>query len=153
MTADPLEIIRLSAAWSVALGEFFSALCNDEKSKWFHPHDLTQSAANILATYRGLDLYYIVTEAGRVVAYGMLRGWDEGYQVPSVGIAIHPQDRERGIGRVLMHFLHAVARSRGAKRIRLKVYRENTVAIKIYQSLGYSFECSDADEIVGFLDE
>ncbi len=59
---------------------------------------------------------------GSIVAYGMLRGWDEGYETPSLGIAVHSEWQARGVGRRMMEHLHQVARVRGAKRIRLKVY-------------------------------
>jgi len=106
----------------------------------------------MLAQYSGKDLYYVAVSGTAVAAYGMLRGWDEGYQVPSLGIAIHPDARGTGLASTFMQFLHAAARLRGATRVRLKVNSENTAARRLYQSLGYRFEDSDGGEIVGFVD-
>jgi ribosomal protein S18 acetylase RimI-like enzyme len=83
-----------------------------------------------------------------VIAYGLLRGWDEGYDTPSLGIAVSPRSQRNGIGRRLMEHLHDVARARGATRVRLKVYRENTPAVRLYEAFGYSFE-AEGDELIG----
>jgi ribosomal protein S18 acetylase RimI-like enzyme len=47
-----------------------------------------------------------------------------------------------------MEHLHDVARARGATRVRLKVYRENTPAVRLYEAFGYSFE-AEGDELIG----
>jgi ribosomal protein S18 acetylase RimI-like enzyme len=99
------------------------------------------------------DLYYVLVEGSVILGYGMLRGWDEGYAIPSLGIAIHPRARSNGLGRVFMHFLAAVARSRGAHKVRLRVMSKNTLAIRLYESLGYEFSAEQAGEyLVGFLE-
>jgi len=46
----------------------------------------------------------------------MLRGWDEGYETPSLGIAVHPDARGLGLARTFMGFLHAAASFQGAAR-------------------------------------
>ena len=69
----------------------------------------------------------------------MLRGWDQGFAVSSLGIATHAAARGIGLGRALMLYLHAEARRRGARRIRLKVYPDNRVAVELYRTLGYVF--------------
>ena len=86
-----------------------------------------------------------------VIGYGMLRGWDDGYETPSLGIAIAPGMQGRGLGRMLMEFLHAEARQRGADRIRLKVHAENVRAVALYQSLGYEFPGGEGGQMTGFL--
>ncbi len=87
-----------------------------------------------------------------MAGYGMLRGWDEGYEIPSLGIAILPGYQRKGLGRLLMTHLHEVARQRGAKRIRLKVYARNAAAVSLYSSLGYKLEPIDGGQYLGVLD-
>jgi len=87
-----------------------------------------------------------------VVGYGMLRGWDEGYAIPSLGIALDPSIRGRGYSRLLMNFLHETAKTRGATRVRLKVDSQNRPGIELYRSLGYIFEPQSSAELIGFLD-
>ena len=76
----------------------------------------------------------------------MLRGWDEGYAIPSLGIYVAPALRGTGAARLLMQYLHLCAKLSGATQIRLKVYRGNISATKLYQSLGYVFEKPDDPE-------
>ena len=90
----------------------------------------------------------------RFQAYGMLRGWDEGFSVPSLGIYVAQELRGSGAARLMMEHLHVTARLSGAKRIRLKVYPDNLPAYKLYVSLGYQFPDppGDEDQLVGILE-
>lgn len=147
---------------ATALADFFAALATAGNERVFHPHPLTHEAARAICHHRALaqgsvcDEYHIAIEtsgtsgSGPVVGYGILRGWAEGFSVPSLGIAVHPDHRGRGIARRLMAHLHAVAARRGAERVRLKVYRHNTQALGLYESLGYEFEPHSETELLGF---
>ncbi len=147
-----LECVQLSPQWAQPLVELFQALHEAGDDAEFHPHPFTADEAAKRCQYAGRDLYYVLVEQGRVLAYGMLRGWDEGYEIPSLGIAVHPNERGKGLGRLLMEFLHATARCRGARTIRLKVYPRNVRAVRLYESLGYVFRGEEAGQLVGFLD-
>ena len=86
-----------------------------------------------------------------VIGYGMLRGWDAGYNVPSLGIIVAPQSRGTGLGGLLMHYMHHLAKIRGAVRVRLKVYPENEAALSIYRKIGYVFdETLEQNQYVGY---
>jgi len=134
------------------LAAFFERLRAQEIDKFFHPHPLTAEEAPKRAAYHGRDFYGVFMEGTAVVGYGMLRGWDEGYQVPSLGIVIDPAAQGRGYGRLLMESLHATARQRGASRIRLKVYPDNTRAVALYRSMGYVFQAEEGGQLIGFLE-
>ena len=141
----------LSPGLAEPLAELFEALRAAGDERWFHPHPLTREEAERLSAYEGRDVYRVLTEDGRVLAYGMLRGWDEGYEVPSLGLAVHPRARGRGAGRALVDHLHEAARARGAARVRLTVYADNEPARRLYEELGYELERRGA-ELVGFVD-
>ncbi len=132
-----------------ALAGFFERLRAQGIEKYFHPHPLTADEAPKRATYRGRDFYCVLVQDAVVVGYGMLRGWDAGYEVPSLGIVIDPAAQGRGYGRRLMEFLHATARERGANRIRLKVYPDNLKAVALYRSLGYEFQGEENGQLMG----
>ena len=74
-----------------------------------------------------------------MVGYIMLRGWDEGFQIPSLGICVHPAWQGFGVGRLLMQAAICVARLRRSPAVRLKVYPDNLRAIELYRSLGFTF--------------
>ena len=138
-----MEIHLLRPGHAVALGRFFEELKERGADTVFHPHPLTADAALELANHRGKDLYFVLLDGEDVIGYGLLRGWDAGYDVPSLGIAIHPDMEGQGLARLLMHFLRHVAVRRGAKKIRLRVHRTNERAIGLYRSLGYTLTDDD----------
>jgi [ribosomal protein S18]-alanine N-acetyltransferase len=115
----------------------------------FHPHPFTKEEAALRAHYQGKDYYCARIEGEDIVGYGMLRGWDSGYVVPSLGIGVLPDYQGRGIGRALMTHLHNTARQRGATKIRLKVYADNFHAISLYRSMGYEFGANVGNECIG----
>ena len=147
-----VEIRTVSPEWERPLAEFFGAIQRSGETS-FHPHPLTEESAKAIAQYQGKDLYYLLVDGSAVFAYGMLRGWDEGYEIPSLGIAVHPESRGGRLGELMMHFLHAAARLKGARLVRLKVHHENTVARNLYAKLGYRFDSVEEDsQLVGKLE-
>jgi len=67
----------------------------------------------------------------------MLRGWDEGFEIPSFGILIDHHYRGLGLGKQIAEFGISEARDLGCPGIRLSVYASNVQAVKLYLSLGY----------------
>jgi [ribosomal protein S18]-alanine N-acetyltransferase len=139
-------------SWGSAIASFLLDLARTGDDRWFHPFTLDDASAVRIAASAGADVYLIATDKDRVVALGMLRGWDEGYAIPSLGIAVAATARGRGLGRAMMEQLQAEARRRGASKVRLTVDTGNRAAIELYGSLGYAFEAEADGRLVGFLD-
>jgi ribosomal protein S18 acetylase RimI-like enzyme len=119
---------------------------------FFRPHPFTRVEARRIANEGGRDTYALLVEGGRPVAYGMLRGWTEGYPVPSLGIAVRTSAQGRGLGRLMMAHLHAWATRRGATVVRLRVHPDNLRARRLYETLGYAYAGEDRGELVMLLD-
>jgi ribosomal protein S18 acetylase RimI-like enzyme len=150
-----LVTTRLSAGDAGRLGTFFELLQADpETVRFFHPHPLTPSCAGTLCTRQAscLDRYYITGYQGHIVAYSMLRGWDEGYETPSFGGCTHPELRGAGLGRWLLIHALAQCRAAGARKLRLTVYKENVRALHIYRKFGFAFSEKSEHELVGLVD-
>lgn len=148
-----LEVRRLVRDDVEALSRLFADLAADPGSAHFHPHALTPAEATWVAEYPGRDLYLGVFEHGVLIGYGLLRGWDAGFTVPSLGICLAPSARGRGLARRVMHALHAMARDASATRIRLKVHPDNLAAVALYTALGYVFDnAPEAGQRVGWMD-
>ena len=84
--SSALEIVRLGPRHTEAVRDLFSRIAADGTSRQFHPHPLTCEYAERICHYDGGDLYFGLRVYWRFLAYGMLRGWDEGFAVPSLGI-------------------------------------------------------------------
>jgi len=131
---------------------FLRALQEAGDEAHFHPHPFNTETVAELCSFDGEDIYCILVEGVRILGYAMLRGWEEGYEIPSLGIAVHPAERRAGLGKFIMEFLHLAARRRGAKKTRLRVYPHNTGARKLYERVGYRFESEEEGYLVGVKD-
>jgi len=149
LVAADIRYCRIDTTWIDKLIIFFESIHPSSNYKYFHPHPFDKEKAQELGYYKGRDLYFVQTIQKEICGYGMLRGWDEGYKIPSLGILIHSAHKGKGLGKEFMFFLHEQARKRGAKKIKLKVYPENTRAIHLYQKLGYSFSGKEYGQLIG----
>lgn len=103
----------------------------------FNPFPMTDETARRIALAPHKDHFYGAFLDGRIVALSMLRGWDEGYTVPSFGIIVDHRFHNRGIGAALTSFTVEEARRLGCERVRLSVYASNPAAVHIYASRGF----------------
>jgi ribosomal protein S18 acetylase RimI-like enzyme len=150
-----LEIIRLRPEHADMLAELFAGIAVDPLSSRFHPHPFTKEEAHRICKHSGQDVYQaLLVDGCRLLAYGMLRGWDEGFTVPSLGIYVASELRGSGAARLMMEHLHLTAHLSGAQQIRLKVYPENQAAYRLYASLGYQFseQASPEGQLIGILE-
>lgn len=146
-------IRRLEPDDSGRLTKFFRDICDSDVVKYFHPHPFDGSAAITICESGGGDYYCAAFNGKEICGYGMLRGYAEGYVVPSLGIAIHPEYQGREIGSAVMLHLHGVAVERGASQIRLRVHPDNKAALRLYLKKGYVFTGElDRSELVGIVD-
>ena len=133
-----ISAVRLGPEHLPALRRFFEGLASDASAAaLFHPHPFTAEQAATIANYGGTDYYAALLVEDEIVAYGMLRGWDEGYAIPSLGISVARGRRGLGLGRRMMEHLHAVARARQAPSIMLRVYKHNEPAVALYRHMDY----------------
>lgn len=123
-------------------------LLSDVDRTFFRPHPFTPAEVARIAGRTGRDVYAMLLNDGRPVAYGLLRGWDEGYPTPSLGVAVRGDSQGLGIGRELMRRLHAEARARGSSQVRLRVHPDNLKARRLYESLSYEYQGEDRGELV-----
>jgi ribosomal-protein-alanine N-acetyltransferase len=146
-----LNLVPVDSGHQEQLAAFFERIATSPAVTFFQPHELSANAAQMLAKYRGKDFYGVVLSGKQILGYGLLRGWDEGYEIPSLGLAIDDRFRGYGLGRLMMEYLHAVARLRGAQRVRLRVKEDNHQALKLYRSMAYELTLESGGYLVGFL--
>jgi perosamine synthetase len=136
------------------LASFFETLKKDpETVRFFHPHPLTCGYARELCSRADVcrDHYYLGSYQGKVVAYSMLRGWDQGYTVPSFGVAVHPLLRNCGFGQAMLDHAIMESRAAGAPHLRLTVCEDNERGLHVYRKFGFVFSHTD-QQLVGLLD-
>jgi ribosomal protein S18 acetylase RimI-like enzyme len=119
------------------LVRFFEANNRPEITIHFHPFPLNETSARDIALTPRLDHYYAAWRQDQIVGFGMLRGWDEGYETPSFGVLVDYRCHGQGIGRCLLEFGLQVARRRGCRQVRLSVNASNPAAVHLYQTMGF----------------
>ena len=77
-----------------SLAEVFA----DIDDAFFRPHPFTLEEAQRLASYSGRDVYALLADSRGPIAYGMLRGWDEGTRRPHLGSRFEERRKEGDSG-------------------------------------------------------
>ena len=72
---------------------------------------------------------------GRIIGYVLF--WFASREVDIHNIAVHPDFRRHGVGRLLLEQVVAAARLQEATRVTLDVRRSNTGARKLYDAFGF----------------
>jgi ribosomal-protein-alanine N-acetyltransferase len=80
--------------------------------------------------------YVVLADGDEVLGYA---GLDHGGEVADVmTVAVAPQARGRGLGRLLLETLERRALEHGASHVMLEVRADNTAAIGLYERAGYA---------------
>ena len=132
-----MTIQTLGARHERGLAVLFERNNTPEVVREFHPFPLDRRTAGRLCHHDGLDQYFVMVADDGVVGFAMLRGWDEGYEVPSFGVLVDRDHQGRGIAAALLDHALAVARLRLCPGVRLTVYRDNLRAWRCYMKKGF----------------
>lgn len=143
---------RLDSRDAAALSDFCATLASRDEQAFFHPHPFSPKEITRICSQPGQDYFCGAFLGSAMVAYGMLRGWNEGFQHPSLGLAVRPDQRGRGWGRLMLGHLHGFARARQVSRIRLTVYRHNEEALRLFLLAGYRLASAVGPRAVAWLE-
>jgi ribosomal protein S18 acetylase RimI-like enzyme len=105
--------------------------------RFFQPFSFDAQTIERLLSARQRDCWMGVWGPSGLVAFFMLRGFDEGYTIPSYGVAVDAQAQGLGIGRLTLVTSKTMSRLLGAPRIMLKVHPDNRGARTLYESEGF----------------
>lgn len=147
-----VQLENLAPRHEAGLNDLFCALSANGDGNLFFPHPLTPGEARRLCRYAGLDQYFVATINDRILGYGMLRGWDEGYTIPSLGLATHPDARIQGLAKFLMRELIQQAQNRGAPQLRLTADASRLRLINFFVRHGFVFSPFKPGRLLGMLD-
>lgn len=137
MRSDDLRFGRVGPEHADALVELFERNAVASITAGFDPFALSATKARWIALRHHADAYYLAICREQLVGMSMLRGFDEGYEIPSFGIFVDHLRHGEGIGRRLTAWTIDQARLQGCPAVRLSVYSDNPVARGLYASLGF----------------
>lgn len=106
--------------------------------KHFRPHPLTQERAEQICCQPRQDYYMVGLIGEAPAAYGILRGWDEGFQRPTAGMVVLPEFRGRGYGTAVVRELIQEAQRREAPSVLVHIDLDNLASRRIFEKLGFT---------------
>ncbi len=108
-----------------------------EYSKYFNP--FTFNFETIRQTLGNLkkDTFWGIFIADKLAGFYMLRGFDEGYDIPSYGVWISKEYSNKGLSKFTLQHAISYCKINQIKKIMLKVHPENIIAKKIYEEFGF----------------
>jgi RimJ/RimL family protein N-acetyltransferase len=117
-----------------------AALLSGQPSSYvqhFHPFRFDLQVVSTLLRERQRDCYMGLWIGARLVGFFMLRGFDQGYTVPSFGVLVDRDWRGRGLGRLALEVSKTMCRLLAAEKLMLKVHPSNAAARALYESEGF----------------
>lgn len=108
-----------------------------EYAHFFRPFDFNQASICHMLLNREQDVFMGMFWQGRLVGFFMLRGWDEGYEVPAYGALIDEAHSGYGLATLSLRIAKAISKLSRAPRIMLKVHQANTRAKSLFERAGF----------------
>lgn len=120
-----------------ALSALFTANDSPAVTRWFDPFPLTRATAGKLTRHSGRDLYWGVWANDEMVAFAMVRGWDEGHEHRAYGYLVDHRHRRRGIGTAMTTLVVEELLRRGESEVRARVHDDNEASLRMLMASGF----------------
>ena len=133
---DPLLIRPLLAADAPKLSAMLRAQ-RPEYVAFFNPFGFDEFTLTRVLTNSEKDVFAGIYCAGSLAGFFMLRGWDEGFDVPAYGVLIDEGHKNYGLATVTLRAAKAVCKLRRAPRLMLKVSPANAPAKRLFERAGF----------------
>lgn len=131
LSIRPLAIEDAAALSSMLLSQ------SPEYARFFKPFGYDTSAvADVLAS-QGQDVLMGLYWQNQMVGFFMLRGWNEGYDVPAFGILIDEKCRGYGLEMLSLETAKIICKLRGASRIMIKMHPNNISSKGVARKTGF----------------
>lgn len=117
-----------------------SKILGKEKSEYlknFIPFNFNEENINKILLESKYDKYFGVFINDIIVGFYMLRGFDEGYTVPSYGVYISKEYSGLGLSKLTLQHAISICKLNSIKKLMLKVHPDNKIAISIYESFAF----------------
>lgn len=139
MTDDVLINVEIKSLY-LSDAEVLSTLLSKSSpvySKHFIPFPFDLKSIESVLSKAIKDKFYGVFVSGALVGFYMLRGFDEGYSIPSYGVWIAEEFSNKGLSTLTLQHAISFCKINSIKKIMLKVHPDNLVAKHIYEKFGF----------------
>jgi hypothetical protein len=93
--------------------------------RFFYAFGADEAAIAEMLTAVEKDIYSGVFWQSKLIGIFMLRGWDEGFDVPAFGVLIDEQFRGGSLMRLTLETAKLICRLAGAKKLMAKIHPDN----------------------------
>jgi RimJ/RimL family protein N-acetyltransferase len=114
-----------------------------DHTKYFTPFSFEEDSIRKIINEAVNDKYFGIFIDDELVGFYMLRGFDEGYEVPSYGVWISEKFSGLGLSKLTLQHAITFCKVNSIKIIMLKVHPENIIAKNIYENFGFKQEGFD----------
>jgi RimJ/RimL family protein N-acetyltransferase len=143
MTNNNLEIVELTSDQAALVSAKLTAEKNDY-IKHFTPFDFSESTIQKILTNKKLDKYFGLFVSQELAGFYMLRGFDEGFQVPSYGVWISSEYKNKSLSTLTLYHAFSFCKLNSIKSLMLKVHPDNVIAKNLYEKMGFKKTGTDS---------
>jgi GNAT superfamily N-acetyltransferase len=120
-----------------SLARFFEENNVPEVTDLFKAFAFDAATAKKLCREPRRDRYFAMFDGERMLCLGIMRGWDEGYEIPTLGIVAHHEMHGKGHGFRLLLWGIELGKQLGCKKMRATTFKTHTVVIKMLEKTGF----------------
>lgn len=106
-------------------------------ARFFRPFGYDEPAIADALARQGQDVFTGLFWDEQIVGFFMLRGWNEGYEVPAFGILIDEQYRGYGLEMAALDTAKVICRLRKVSRLMIKMHPDNISAKGVARKTGF----------------
>lgn len=111
--------------------------------KHFTPYNWQDESFVNAVNNRNKDQFYGIFINDSPVGFYMLRGLDNGYNIPSYAVWISETHKGLGLASLSLKHAYTFCKLNGIETMMLKVHPNNTIAKKMYEKFGFRFDRKD----------
>jgi len=106
-------------------------------ARFFRPFGYDEASIAAALAQTGQDIYTGLFWDQQLVGFFMLRGWNEGYEVPAFGILIDERYRGYGLEMAALDTAKVICRLRNVSRLMIKMNPDNISAKGVARKTGF----------------
>jgi RimJ/RimL family protein N-acetyltransferase len=106
-------------------------------ARFFHPFGYDEAAIADALALQGQDIFEGLFWDEQIVGFFMLRGWNEGYEVPAFGILIDERYRGYGLEMAALDTAKVICRLCNVSRLMIKMHPDNISAKGVARKTGF----------------
>lgn len=114
-------------------------------ARFFHPFGYDEDSVAGALAGQGQDVFTGLFWDGHIVGFFMLRGWNEGYEVPAFGILVDEQYRGCGLEMAALDTAKVICRLRNVPRLMIKMHPDNISARGVARKTGFAHTGVEAE--------